>query len=40
MILKKNRGKEEFLDDTTENKEDSFVEYLDDEFEEEDFDLE
>lgn len=40
MNLKKNRGKEEFLDDTPENNEGGFVEYLDDEFEEEDFDLE
>lgn len=32
---KKKRDKEEFLNDSTENKEENFVEYLDDEFEEE-----
>jgi hypothetical protein len=33
---KKKRSKEEFLNEQSENKEDTFVEYLDDEFEEED----
>ena len=32
---KKKRNKEEFLNEQSENKEDTFVEYLDDEFEEE-----
>jgi len=32
---KKKRSKEEFLNEQSENKEDAFVEYLDDEFEEE-----
>ena len=33
---KKKRSKEEFLNEQSENKEDMFVEYLDDEFEEDD----